>query len=1121
MSEPMLISPLLDGYLMGDPISEHNGIRCCPAMNNESGEKFIVKIISLPPSPTQLDAMMLAGVFSDQQSAVNYYEERAKDYIREIEVLQQLSRQEGFIPFRGHQYVSSQEHIGFDVYILNHYMRSLERQFEKKPVTHLDALNMSLDICSALTACRRSGYIFANLKPTNIFITEKGEYKISDLGFVSLRGLRYAALPENCISEYTAPEIEDAYSSVSDTLDVYALGMILYRIFNGGTLPENKNTPLNPPKYADEDLSAIILKACSIDPQERWRDPAQMGQMLVSYIQKNGTFDTPIVPPAPDPEIPEEPEIQEASISDDSAVEPETEDEFIQSAEDTESTNDNDIVTELITEDTDEPSEEIPTTGETDASEIQEDSGIIVPEAEEDSKVSAEDNEQTVLILPEDTEDASTEDNSAEETVETDMTDTDDTIAKEIPSTEEACVETCEESSDVIPTILIEEESDAEAPEEAEAPTEEITPEITETQLMEIVEQHDAFSDEAAEIKAAAVYLELDRAQQVDDTSYDGVSDEVSKILSQADTLVTMNAPAPAVAPEATEIVLEIPSEPETAESNGQENPENEITETPEIELTEEEIDMKSKEVSNKKPRRSHLVRNIIVIGLLLLLLAGGALFYQFIVIQTVDQFDVTGVKDQLIIEVSSEADENLISVSCIDEQGNPVNQDGQSADGMIPIYQGKAQITGLRANTTYVLKLHIAGLHLLEGKTEKIYKTPDETTLLQHTVITGNAPGSAILSFTIGGPNSEKWNLTYSTPGYPEKTTGFSGTSVTLTDLIPNKVYTGVLTPEDDLFITKPMEIEFTASELIQASDLKITGCNANKLTAQWNAPEGTVVENWTVRCYSNKEGSTYDETITTSATSHEFKVPNSLDSYTVEVTAVGQATHQEVTIPANSVTITKLNADASIAGVINLTWESGGAPQNGWTVTYCINGSDIVMTLNSKEKSAVIKPVVPNTEYIITVASADSVYTFCQDASVVTKATDDFTIDINNKKITADDLTVSLFKQPTAAQWDYSTLKGSDFTSKFSVNDKAGLLVYLKKEYEDSAAELNATFVIYNDKGEIISVASKDAVWNTAWTKNNCVFNIPTLPQDAGYYKVALYLNSQLVSEHDFSIA
>ena len=49
MSEPTLISPLLDGFTMGQPISEHDGVSCCPAIKEDTDKKYIVKII--PPMP--------------------------------------------------------------------------------------------------------------------------------------------------------------------------------------------------------------------------------------------------------------------------------------------------------------------------------------------------------------------------------------------------------------------------------------------------------------------------------------------------------------------------------------------------------------------------------------------------------------------------------------------------------------------------------------------------------------------------------------------------------------------------------------------------------------------------------------------------------------------------------------------------------------------------------------------------------------------------------------------------------------------------------------------------------------------------------------------------------------
>ena len=294
MSEPKLISPMLDNFDMGGPISDHDGVRCCPAMRKNSDEKYIVKIISVPASQTKLDALLLTGAYPDQQSALAYFEQQANGIIDEKKILDNLAQLEGFVSFEDCQVVSMDDATGYEVYLLSSYKPTLKRQNSRSPMTHLEAVNLGIDICSALSVCRRSGYMCVDLKPSNIYIVGDKEYRIGDLGFVKLSGLKYASLPDKYRSEYTAPELEDAVASLNDTLDIYALGLILYQIFNGGELPAGSDGKLDAPAFADDEMSEIILKACDPNPAERWHDPVEMGQAIVSYMQKNGVNDTPL-----------------------------------------------------------------------------------------------------------------------------------------------------------------------------------------------------------------------------------------------------------------------------------------------------------------------------------------------------------------------------------------------------------------------------------------------------------------------------------------------------------------------------------------------------------------------------------------------------------------------------------------------------------------------------------------------------------------------------------------------------------------------------------------------------------------------------------------------------------
>ncbi len=302
MSEPKLISPMLDNFAMGEPISSHHGVRCCPAMRQDSDDRYIVKVISIPASQVQLDALLLSGAYDDSTAALQYFKTLSQDVVEEAKVLSQLSKLEGFIAYDDCQIVQMENEVGYDVYLLSPYRRSLARHMQKNTLTHLGVVNLGLDICAALAVCRQAGYLYVDLKPENIFLTGENEYRIADLGFVKLDNLKFASLPDKYRSAYTAPEIADAYSSINTTVDVYAAGMILYQAYNGGMLPSaltDGESQLQAPAYADYEIAEIILKAIDPDPQNRWQDPIAMGQALISYMQRNGVNDDPIVPLAP------------------------------------------------------------------------------------------------------------------------------------------------------------------------------------------------------------------------------------------------------------------------------------------------------------------------------------------------------------------------------------------------------------------------------------------------------------------------------------------------------------------------------------------------------------------------------------------------------------------------------------------------------------------------------------------------------------------------------------------------------------------------------------------------------------------------------------------------------
>lgn len=322
MSEKNRVSPLLDGIAVGAPMSSHNGIQCSPAIRENSNEKYILKVISFPASQSSMDALLLTKAYKGPAEAMEYFKGLAQDVQQDAQTLQELSELEGFCGYEGWQMVPmDKSRLGYEVFLLSPYRRTLEKFCRRHPITHLEAVNLGLDLCAALAVCRRAGKLYVDLKPSNIFLTPEKEYRIGDLGFVSLDSLKYAAMPSQYLSPYTAPEVRDLMASLNGTVDTYGVGMILYEIFNGGKLPqpEDPSAPLPKPEYADEEMAEILQKACAPKPEDRWPSPIEMGQALVAYMQRNAINDTPIVPqdgktapesqPEPSQEEPDMPEV--------------------------------------------------------------------------------------------------------------------------------------------------------------------------------------------------------------------------------------------------------------------------------------------------------------------------------------------------------------------------------------------------------------------------------------------------------------------------------------------------------------------------------------------------------------------------------------------------------------------------------------------------------------------------------------------------------------------------------------------------------------------------------------------------------------------------------------------
>ena len=330
MAELKLVTPLLSSMSVESCISSRGGTDVFLVKSTKTGQTYILKHISVPESARQVEALKYTGAARTNEDVQRYYAQVVEGYRNELEILESLSVSPNIAGFRSYQIEPKQNEVGFDLYLLCEQRQTLESYLKENAMTQLGAANLALDLTASLIDLRAAGFMHRDVKPSNIYLDSQQHFAIGDLGLAKLEGLRFCSMPESMLSSYSAPELFDIIGTLDPTDDLYSVGMILYRIYNGNHAPfEDEKTSasaadkrrisgekLPAPMYADYEMSEIILKACAFSARERYQSPEELRDALIDYRRRNEASDAWIVPP-----IEGEPEIVDAKAAEEE-VEP-------------------------------------------------------------------------------------------------------------------------------------------------------------------------------------------------------------------------------------------------------------------------------------------------------------------------------------------------------------------------------------------------------------------------------------------------------------------------------------------------------------------------------------------------------------------------------------------------------------------------------------------------------------------------------------------------------------------------------------------------------------------------------------------------------------------------------
>lgn len=281
------------------------------ARERASGRPLILKHIPVPASQAQVQALIFSGAAGNEEEVQHYYERSVRELAEELKLGEAWEGSSFYLPFRDYQIDPRETEIGYDIYLIADFCQTLPTFLSDHEITTLDALNLGLDLCDCIEALHERGVMFRNLKPENIYRTQRGTFLLGDLGLTRIDELPYASLPDAEFGCYSAPEYSDLLAPLNLTSELYSLGLVLYRIFNGNHAPfvdeetsiraaeaqRCEGKPFPAPLYADYELSAIILRACAFHAEERYQTAAELRQDLMLYMKRNAVSSAPIAPP--------------------------------------------------------------------------------------------------------------------------------------------------------------------------------------------------------------------------------------------------------------------------------------------------------------------------------------------------------------------------------------------------------------------------------------------------------------------------------------------------------------------------------------------------------------------------------------------------------------------------------------------------------------------------------------------------------------------------------------------------------------------------------------------------------------------------------------------------------
>jgi len=262
-----------------------------------------VKVISISQNDGQLSELFAAGM--SPETMRGYCQSFIREITGELGLMQRFRGNSNIVSYEDHFVVERQDIIGADIVLRMELLTSLNNYINQRGFFVSDVVTMGIDICRALELCAKHSIVHRDIKPGNIFISESGSFKIGDFGIARSLEKGTGELSKKGTYSYMAPEVYCG-SPYDETIDLYSLGVVMYRLLNSYRLPflplpphnidygDNEKAlskrlggyPMPVPVAAPEPLARVVLKACEYLPENRFTNATEMRVALEEILDR-------------------------------------------------------------------------------------------------------------------------------------------------------------------------------------------------------------------------------------------------------------------------------------------------------------------------------------------------------------------------------------------------------------------------------------------------------------------------------------------------------------------------------------------------------------------------------------------------------------------------------------------------------------------------------------------------------------------------------------------------------------------------------------------------------------------------------------------------------------------